>query len=78
MNRAKAPLRAAGMHALIDISNQMLEDGGAGMHRHDSLLARALQARLGLPVRDMYGFCCRFHAGLNPRGFGPPGSAAGA
>lgn len=38
--------------------------------------ARALQARLKLPVFDMYGFCCWFHAGLKPRDFGPPGSAA--
>lgn len=37
--------------------------------------ARALQARLGLPVYDMYAFCCWFHAGLAPRDFGPPGSA---
>lgn len=38
--------------------------------------ARALQAHLKLPVYDMYGFCCWFHAGLAPRDFGPPGSAA--
>ncbi len=38
--------------------------------------ARALSDRLKLPVYDMYGFCCWFHAGLRPRDFGPPGSAA--
>ena len=40
--------------------------------------ARALSVKLKLPVYDMYGFCCWFHAGLKPRDFGPPGSAAGA
>ncbi|MGQ0675837.1 MAG: aspartate/glutamate racemase family protein [Rhodospirillales bacterium] len=38
--------------------------------------ARSLADRLKLPVHDMYGFCCWFHAGLAPRDFGPPGSAA--
>jgi Asp/Glu/hydantoin racemase len=38
--------------------------------------ARALQDRLGLPVYDMYAFCCWFHAGLSPRDFGWPGSTA--
>ena len=37
--------------------------------------ARALNARLSLPVYDMYGFACWFHAGLSPRDFGPPGSS---
>ncbi|MCK6450250.1 MAG: aspartate/glutamate racemase family protein [Alphaproteobacteria bacterium] len=38
--------------------------------------ARALSEALGLPVHDMYGFACWFHAGLSPRDFGFPGSAA--
>jgi Asp/Glu/hydantoin racemase len=37
--------------------------------------ARALRERLGLPVYDIYGFMLWFHAGLNPRDFGHPGSA---
>jgi Asp/Glu/hydantoin racemase len=35
--------------------------------------ARALQQRLRLPVYDIYSFVTWFHAGLGPRGFGPPG-----
>jgi len=39
--------------------------------------ARALRDRLGLPVYDIYSFMLWFHAGLAPRDFGHPGSAAG-
>jgi len=38
--------------------------------------ARALRDRLGLPVYDIYSFMLWFHAGLAPRDFGHPGSAA--
>jgi Asp/Glu/hydantoin racemase len=38
--------------------------------------ARALSERLRLPVFDSYAFATWFHAGLVPRDFGPPGSAA--
>jgi len=38
--------------------------------------AAALSDRLGLPVFDIYGFMTWFHAGLRPRDFGHPGSAA--
>ena len=38
--------------------------------------ARRLREHTGLPVHDMYGFACWFHAGLSPRDFGPPGSSA--
>jgi len=38
--------------------------------------ARALSEHVGLPVYDMYNFACWFHAGLAPRDFGLPGSAA--
>jgi Asp/Glu/hydantoin racemase len=38
--------------------------------------ARALRERLGRPVFDIYSFISWFHAGLVPRDFGPPGSAA--
>jgi hypothetical protein len=37
--------------------------------------ARALRARLRLPVYDIYSFMLWFHAGLSPRDFGHPGSA---
>ncbi len=37
--------------------------------------ARALRDNINLPVYDMYSFACWFHEGLNPRDFGPPGSA---
>jgi Asp/Glu/hydantoin racemase len=40
--------------------------------------ARALRDRLGLPVYDIYSFMLWFHAGLAPRDFGHPGSAARA
>ena len=64
----------------------MLAAGAALVRRHPEVgavvlectnmipYARALRDRLGLPVFDMYAFCCWFHAGLSPRGFGPPGS----
>jgi hypothetical protein len=38
--------------------------------------ARALRERLQLPVYDIYSFATWFHAGLAPRDFGHPGSAA--
>lgn len=38
--------------------------------------AAALQAALRLPVYDIYAFILWFHAGLRPRDFGHPGSAA--
>jgi Asp/Glu/hydantoin racemase len=38
--------------------------------------ARALRDRLQLPVYDIYSFATWFHAGLSPRDFGHPGSAA--
>jgi hypothetical protein len=38
--------------------------------------ARALRDTLCLPVFDIYAFMTWFHAGLAPRDFGPPGSAA--
>jgi len=38
--------------------------------------ARALRQHLGLPVFDIYSFVTWFHAGLAPRDFGPPASAA--
>jgi Asp/Glu/hydantoin racemase len=38
--------------------------------------ARALAARLALPVFDIYSFMTWFHAALMPRDFGPPGSSA--
>jgi len=38
--------------------------------------ARALRDRLGLPVYDIYSFMTWFHAGLVPRDFGFPASAA--
>ena len=38
--------------------------------------ARALSEHLRLPVFDIYSFVCWFQAGLTPRDFGPPGSAA--
>ncbi len=34
--------------------------------------ARALSARLRLPVYDICSFITWFHAGLSPRDFGPP------
>jgi hypothetical protein len=39
--------------------------------------ARALRDRLGIPDYDIYSFMLWFHAGLAPRDFGHPGSAAG-
>jgi len=39
--------------------------------------ARALSEHLRLPVFDIYSFVCWFQAGLAPRDFGHPGSAAG-
>ena len=36
---------------------------------------RALSEAIGLPVYDVYNFFCWFHAGLEPRDFGHPGSA---
>jgi Asp/Glu/hydantoin racemase len=39
--------------------------------------ARALRDRYGLPVYDIYSFMSWFHAGLNPRDFGFPGSSRG-
>jgi hypothetical protein len=36
--------------------------------------AAALRDRLRLPVQSIYSFVNWFHAGLNPRDFGPPGS----
>jgi hypothetical protein len=36
--------------------------------------AAALRDRLRLPVHSIYSFVNWFHAGLNPRDFGPPGS----
>jgi len=38
--------------------------------------AGALREHLRLPVYSIYSFVCWFHAGLSPRDFGPPGSAA--
>ena len=38
--------------------------------------ARALREHLGLPVFDIYSFMTWFHAGLAPRDFGHPASAA--
>jgi Asp/Glu/hydantoin racemase len=38
--------------------------------------AGALRDRVRLPVFDIYAFITWFHAGLAPRDFGPPGSAA--
>ena len=38
--------------------------------------AAALSARLRLPVFSIYTFVTWFQAGLVPRDFGPPGSAA--
>ncbi len=38
--------------------------------------ARALSERLRLPVYSIYSFVTWFQAGLVPRDFGPPGSAA--
>jgi Asp/Glu/hydantoin racemase len=38
--------------------------------------ARALSEAIGLPVFDIVGFIGWFHAGLAPRDFGHPGSAA--
>ena len=38
--------------------------------------ARALRDRYGLPVYDIYSFMTWFHAGLNPRDFGFPGSGS--
>jgi hypothetical protein len=38
--------------------------------------AAALSQHLRLPVYSIYGFVTWFHAGLVPRDFGPPGSAA--
>jgi Asp/Glu/hydantoin racemase len=38
--------------------------------------ARALSETLGRPVFDIHSFMLWFHAGLAPRDFGPPGSAA--
>ena len=40
--------------------------------------ARALSEHVGRPVYDIYAFINWFHAGLAPRDFGPPGSAARA
>ncbi len=37
--------------------------------------ARALAARLGRPVFDIYSFITWFHAGLVPKDFGAPGAA---
>ena len=38
--------------------------------------ARALRARLGVPIFDIYSFVTWFQASLQPRDFGPPGSPA--
>lgn len=38
--------------------------------------ARALSEHLGMPVFDIVSFVTWFQAGLRPRDFGPPGSAA--
>jgi hypothetical protein len=40
--------------------------------------ARALRARLGVPVFDIYSFVTWFQASLQPRDFGPPGSPPSA
>jgi len=37
--------------------------------------AAALRNKLGMPVYSVYSFLTWFHAGLEPRNFGPPGSA---
>ena len=37
--------------------------------------SRVLSEEVGLPVWDAYTFICWFHAGLEPRDFGHPGSA---
>ncbi len=39
--------------------------------------ARALNARLRVPIFTVYTFVTWFHAGLAPRDFGPPAAAAG-
>jgi len=39
--------------------------------------ARALSERLRLPVFSIYTFVTWFHAGLAPRDFGQPATAAG-
>lgn len=39
--------------------------------------SRALRMATGLPVFDIVSFMTWFHAGLQPRDFGPPGSGAG-
>jgi hypothetical protein len=66
----------------------ILEAGGTLLARHADVgavvlectnmspFARALRERLRLPVFDIYAFMTWFHAGLKPRDFGPPGSAA--
>ncbi|HZS82739.1 MAG TPA: aspartate/glutamate racemase family protein [Stellaceae bacterium] len=68
----------------------ILEAGEALMRRHPEIgaiilectnmcpYAAALRERLGVPVFDIYSFMIWFHAGLAPRDFGHPASAARA
>jgi Asp/Glu/hydantoin racemase len=64
----------------------ILDAGDALVHQHPEVgavvlectnmtpYAAALRDRLRLPVHNIYSFVNWFHAGLNPRDFGPPGS----
>jgi Asp/Glu/hydantoin racemase len=65
----------------------MLEAGRALLQRHPEIgaivlectnmapYAAAMRREVGVPVHDIYGFISWFHAALQPRDFGPPGSA---
>jgi hypothetical protein len=72
-----------------DLAEQdILQTGGELVKRHPEVGAlvlenhnmapysRALNARLRVPVYDVYTFITWFHAGLAPRDFGYPGSSA--
>ena len=79
-----------GDEATMDVAaaeRDILDAGAELVRRHPEIGAivlectnmspysRALAEATLLPVHDVYGFACWFHAGLAPRDFGPPASA---
>ena len=72
---------AAAEQDLLDAGRDLVDrhpDVGAVVLECTNMVpyARSLSEALALPVYDIYSFVCWFHAGLAPRDFGHPGSAA--
>lgn len=75
MDAAKAELD------VLDAGRELIarhpDVGAIALECHDfAPYAAALRRAVGLPVYSVYSFLVWFHAGLEPRNFGPPGSAA--